>query len=145
MKKASTIIKIIASALLFVWGIIIMFFGISDNTSFYFYGNYTANETYGGDAYTGIQNAAADTANNISELGNAIDYSISKAYTWVGIIAMIVALYLFACTLAKIEFKKKASNDTDTLETLTKYQELLNSGIITQEEFDAKKKQLLGF
>ena len=27
---------------------------------------------------------------------------------------------------------------------LKKYKELLDSGIITQEEFDAKKKQLLG-
>ncbi len=33
---------------------------------------------------------------------------------------------------------------TDETEKLKKYKELLDSGIITQEEFDAKKKQLLG-
>ena len=32
----------------------------------------------------------------------------------------------------------------DTADQLMKYKELLDSGVITQEEFDAKKKQLLG-
>lgn len=32
----------------------------------------------------------------------------------------------------------------DTVEELKRYKELLDSGVITQEEFDAKKKQLLG-
>jgi predicted Zn-dependent peptidase len=31
-----------------------------------------------------------------------------------------------------------------TADELKKYKELLDAGIITQEEFDAKKKQLLG-
>ena len=30
------------------------------------------------------------------------------------------------------------------LDELKKYKELLDSGVISQEEFDAKKKQLLG-
>ena len=33
---------------------------------------------------------------------------------------------------------------SDTTENLKKYKELLDTGVITQEEFDAKKKQLLG-
>ena len=33
---------------------------------------------------------------------------------------------------------------TDTIEEIRKYKQLLDEGIITQEEFDAKKKQLLG-
>ena len=33
--------------------------------------------------------------------------------------------------------------ETD-MDTLKKYKDLLDSGIITQEEFDAKKKQVLG-
>lgn len=32
----------------------------------------------------------------------------------------------------------------DTADELKKFKELLDSGVITQEEFDAKKKQLLG-
>ena len=36
------------------------------------------------------------------------------------------------------------SNEVDRMEAISKYKELLDSGAITQEEFDAKKKQLLG-
>ena len=32
---------------------------------------------------------------------------------------------------------------TDEADKLKKYKDLLDSGVITQEEFDAKKKQLL--
>ena len=32
----------------------------------------------------------------------------------------------------------------DIFEELTKYKQLLDAGIISQEEFDAKKKELLG-
>ena len=38
----------------------------------------------------------------------------------------------------------KAEPQKDTAEELKKYKELLDSGIITEEEFTAKKKQLLG-
>ena len=37
-----------------------------------------------------------------------------------------------------------ATHPMDTADQLKKFKELLDSGIITQEEFDAKKKQLLG-
>ena len=36
------------------------------------------------------------------------------------------------------------NDDSKCIESLEKYKSLLDSGIITQEEFDAKKKQLLG-
>ena len=41
---------------------------------------------------------------------------------------------------------QKTNNDATlgTAEELKTYKELLDSGVITQEEFDAKKKQLLG-
>ena len=35
-------------------------------------GSYESNRSYGGDAYTGIQNAAAQAANNIMDVGAAI-------------------------------------------------------------------------
>ena len=35
-------------------------------------------------------------------------------------------------------------SEAETIENLKKYKELLDSGVITPEEFDAKKKQLLG-
>ncbi|MBE6806625.1 MAG: SHOCT domain-containing protein [Ruminococcaceae bacterium] len=36
------------------------------------------------------------------------------------------------------------SSQTSAADELKKYKDLLDAGIITQEEFDAKKKQLLG-
>ena len=36
------------------------------------------------------------------------------------------------------------NNSTSNADELKKYKELLDGGVITQEEFDAKKKQLLG-
>ena len=38
----------------------------------------------------------------------------------------------------------KTTSETSNIENIKKYKELLDMGIITQEEFDAKKKQLLG-
>ncbi len=58
------------------------------------------------------------------------------------IIAWIIAL-IWANTSPKekIIIEQKSESNADELK---KYKELLDSGIITQEEFDAKKKQLLG-
>ena len=66
MKK----VKCIANLVLNILAILITFiFGICLMTT-EFYGEYEANTSYGGDAYTGIQNAAAATANNVDDLGN---------------------------------------------------------------------------
>ena len=43
-----------------------------------------------------------------------------------------------ASTVIKQEIQPSSADE------LKKYKELLDSGVITQEEFDAKKKQLLG-
>lgn len=40
--------------------------------------------------------------------------------------------------------EEKTTNNSDYTEELKKIKELLDAGIITQEEFDAKKKQILG-
>ena len=39
--------------------------------------------------------------------------------------------------------EKKQSNNLDNIEEIKKYKELLDMGVITQEEFDTKKKELL--
>ena len=48
--------------------------------------------------------------------------------------------------LTKTEIEKLKSNNSavSPADELKKFKELLDSGVITQEEFDAKKKQLLG-
>ena len=48
-------------------------------------GGYEWNETYGGDAYTGIQNAAAQTANNVSTLNQNIKNISGYAFLMVGL------------------------------------------------------------
>jgi len=49
---------------------------------------------------------------------------------------------------SKTRTRKKASSDTDTTSSaadeIRKYKQLADEGIITQEEFEEKKKQLLG-
>jgi len=40
--------------------------------------------------------------------------------------------------------KDNTNTDRSPFDVIRKYKELLDEGIITQEEFDAKKKQLLG-
>ena len=40
--------------------------------------------------------------------------------------------------------KKFDSSATSNIDEIKKYKELLDSGVISQEEFDAKKKQILG-
>lgn len=44
-----------------------------------------------------------------------------------------------------VEFKKASSKDElENIEKIKAYKDLLDKGIITQEEFDEKKKQILG-
>ena len=49
---------------------------------------------------------------------------------------------------SKVEFSqvvpKEDITHTKSIKLLNEYKSLLDSGIITQEEFDAKKKELLG-
>ena len=39
---------------------------------------------------------------------------------------------------------KSTSNEASSADDLKKYKDLLDTGVISQEEFDAKKKQILG-
>lgn len=59
--KGVGIAFIILGIVSIVWGLGLTYTGIP-----------SINQTYGGDAYTGIQNASSRTANNINELGNTL-------------------------------------------------------------------------
>lgn len=65
-----------------------------------------------------------------------------------GIFIPIVACILMQDRINTICTSKETANNPGTADTvamdLKKYKELLDSGIITQEEFDTKKKQILG-
>ena len=89
--------KLIISAFGIVNGIISIIFGIiigisSDGTS-------TISKSYGGDAYTGIQNAAADTANNVRILTNVIEKFGSYLLIVIGIFIIVTFAYKLINTL----------------------------------------------
>ena len=59
---------------------------------------------------------------------------------------LLVAILLFANSIFLLRSNRQqapAKSTTSATDELKKYNELLASGVITQEEFDAKKKQLL--
>ena len=72
-------------------------------------------------------------------------YEINALFIVFSIILLVNFVLLFVPFPESTE--KKSSTSTHTQEvsdSLTQYKELLDKGIITQEEFDAKKKQILG-
>ena len=154
MKKASTIMRIIAASLVIVLGIFMMYFGFSGR--YWYYGYWTDYEYYGGDAYTGIQQAAADTARNVDDLGDLVRNFANDTLKFSSILVVSVGLYLLALAFRDIEKKKPVAAQAATVTVpveqpkeneiaqLEKYKALLDIGALTQEEFDAKKKQLLG-
>lgn len=66
----------------------------------------------------------------------------------VGVLIYLGGLCILAGLFVHFMMSKRAITVTDQrvigADELKKYRELLDSGVITQEEFDAKKKQLLG-
>ncbi len=81
------------------------------------------------------------------------EYGYCSPINWLFYIEMFVLLATSVIAFIKCspkieEESKKVRTTTETnmnsTEEIKKYKELLDSNIITQEEFDAKKKQLLG-
>lgn len=55
-------------------------------------GNYEYNESYGGDAYTGIQNAAAQGANNTIKVAEAIAFASGSVLLVAGFAMIVVGI-----------------------------------------------------
>ena len=155
MKKASIILRIISSSLLILLGVVLM---IYNGGGWNFVGSNVANKTYNGDAYTGIQNAVAGTANNVFMIGSGLQNTIEDAYIFAGLFVLFIGLYMLGVTFASMNKEVKKQTEVQTasasiavpseisvLQNIEKYKKLLDVGAITQEEFDAKKSQLLGF
>ena len=75
-------------------------------------------------------------------------FSHSFGWGWYIAAALLIATSVMSFFVATgrvkdsdIEKKEKKTTEADDI---VKYKDLLDKGIITQEEFDAKKKQLLG-
>ena len=52
--------------------------------------------------------------------------------------------YVAPTTNSEVSVSVSAKDEKNTAEALKEYKSLLDMGVITQEEFEAKKKQLLG-
>ena len=152
MKIVSVILRTVASIMVMILGIVMVF-----NSNFYINGVNTNYQFYGGDAYTGIQHAVADASNNINDIANALENIIEDAYKCTGYFLLFIGIYMLGATLSTIHKNKRStlteepevlSNSTPSedsvLENIEKYKRLLDAGIITEEEFTAKKRQLLG-
>lgn len=55
-------------------------------------GYYESNMSYGGDAYTGIQNAAAQTANNVKYVGEMIRFALGSQMLVMGLAMLLGSL-----------------------------------------------------
>ena len=100
-KKILAIILIVAALAAIILGVVTM-----TKAEKLYTGRWTSHETYGGDAYTGIQNAAADTAGNVQS-GNVILNDINKNVCFgLGSILIVIGLTLAAFAVAFLLGKK---------------------------------------
>ncbi len=134
MQKTAFVLKIVAAGLLFGLGLTVFILGLSDNTGTYSISIWSDYErplhnVYGGDAYTGIQNAAADTAINVAEVGNSLERfhnsmasQMQNIYIWSGVALMIVSIYLVGCALSTYQSKaRQVQNDTPNFTSLNNF------------------------
>lgn len=77
-------------------------------------------KTYGGDAYTGIQNAAAATANNISDLIDVISFC-GGSILLVGGLAIIAAAFKMLEETPKKECDDKTDSSLSENERISNY------------------------
>lgn len=83
---------------------------------------------------------------NWSNGGGFTSYSINwMFYVSLALQICAAALMIIAMTGKELPFSlPKSTPKVSEADELAKYKELLDKGVITQEEFDAKKKQILG-
>jgi hypothetical protein len=129
MKTANTQtknFKAMISVAIAIFGIVVMLLGFMGETGAKHAFSGSANYEYGGDAYTGIQNASAAAARNTATLGSSVASITEQAYILVGILLFLVGMYLFACAISSApapvaiapEASAPAVADTDELPEL---------------------------
>ena len=93
--------------IIIILGCVAIFVGSSVNTT----GTYVPDSIYGGDAYTGIQNAAASTANNIkSQTGVIVEiYELTMSY--VGAVMIVSGFLVIAYDFLKYKNEPKKKKD----------------------------------
>ena len=69
---------------------------------------------------------------------------ISPPFLWALLVFVVLIIGLIAYLIVRnLKVKKGNESNISSADELTKYKKLLDDGVITQEEFDIKKKQLL--
>ena len=125
-EKAFSALGIISGIISIVFSIIVF---CMDN------GSWENSLQYGGDAYTGIQNAAAQTANNIQALSDIFKI----AFGAVLLVGGIVLICVFGLKMVKLSEEK--GNDTENIEI--KIHDLLEAPVeatvITEEFFETEQ------
>ena len=71
-------------------------------------GQYSEYVTYGGDAYTGIQNAAAETANNVKEMNKIISFGFGSVLLVIGASMLGIGIISYRDTTSE------SNSDTNT-------------------------------
>lgn len=116
-------------------------------------GSYETDITYGGDAYTGIQNASAQAANNLLALSWIVKLGFGSTLIISGLALIVIASTIVIQPFESSYHTNAQSNNSNivsnapesTVQTpkksalvdeIAKYNSLLESGAITQEEYE---------
>ncbi len=115
-------------------------------------GSYETDITYGGDAYTGIQNASAQAANNLLALSWIVKLGFGSTLIISGLVLIVIASTIVTQPFES-SYRTNAQNNSNTVsnapestvqtpkesalvDEIAKYNSLLESGAITQEEYE---------
>lgn len=99
-KNTNIVLGMIASIGGMVAGVLSIILGLVLRSAYN--GYYVMSETYGGEAYTGIQNAAADTGNNVMYLAKVVQDGISYLLIAIGIVVIFGFIFkLYECLTRK--------------------------------------------
>ncbi len=99
--------------------------------------SYIAKESYGGDAYTGIQNAAVTTAWNVRDLGKAFATAMGGLLLCGGLLTILTAVY----ALVKLSYEPLVL-DQNRIEMLVDEQIRQALGVFeasAEQSFDSEK------
>ena len=87
-------------------------------------GTYVRHIAYGGDAYTGIQNAAADTAVNVKWLNEAVSFGFGAVLLMVSFAFLLVSVYFFGSEKGTpMTFNDVGMNSQKSVETTQSQEE----------------------
>ncbi len=93
-----------------------MFFGYMDSFPTFEKPQY---EYYGGDAYTGMQNATVDAANNIAEMGDILKnyiydfaFGMGALFLIIGVLLLLFVIYMLCKTISAAVVVDKSQIDS---------------------------------